>query len=622
MNARTVTQGLLATLASVTEQAPSVDTPANRLRQAGRALGQELERRWRADEQSGVLLDQTGLVSLVDQIVQHLTPSAHLKAAHDRLTVTLPAEQPVTGSPGADVRLLAAILGSVAARHVGRAVTRLTLGLVDTETTWMLTIRLAPTNGLQVGEEEYRQPLGAAPSVVTAAPSAPVADTAAEPCHDVRLRVVGEMAVSVAHGLNNLLAAVAGQSAHLLHEPGPAPAERLRLIHQAALDGAELTRRLLQFSRGGASLPSGDLEPVDLNGVIRDAVELTRPRWHDQPAQRNTPIQLQIELGATPVVVGVASELREALVNLIVNAVDAMPHGGILTLQSASVDGQARITCQDTGRGIPSDVQARIFQPFFSTKGARGTGMGLAIVYGIAARHGGEVAVESEPGHGATFTLTLPAAEPDAFLGLPMVDEGRQPPATRSAADRCPGASANRPEDTEHQPASSTAPPHQRAPDTPAIQPASARGFRGDAGEAPPLSILVVDDDSAFRAIFTRRLGVDRHAVVAVGDAATALQRLDEAAWDLICIDKRLPERPGHALARTIRQRCPDSYIVLVSGYATGPNDPDLMTPDVDAVLPKPSRDVELLDVLRQVRARRRRPRTGQVPTTAEPPAE
>jgi CheY-like chemotaxis protein len=376
-----------------------------------------------------------------------------------------------------------------------------------------------------------------------------------------RLQQLGELAASVAHGLNNLLGAVAGQSSQLLaatdgdDDAIVVRAGGLRLIHQAALDGANLAQRLLRASRGEAQDGLADLELLDLGRVLVDAVELTRLHWQDEAQQRGITLELAVEVSQPLLIRGVAADLREIVVNVILNAVDAMPNGGQLTLRGDCQDGMVTVSCQDTGLGMTPDVLARIFEPFFTTKGTAGTGMGMAIVYGVVARHGGAVQVSSTVGGGSTVTLQLPAAR---------LTHGALLTPVRAA----PG------------------PPVDLGPDL------------------QDRAVLVVDDDPAFRAVFARRLALDARRVEVVGDARSALLLLESGRWDLVCIDEGLPDCSGRQLAAEIRGQGLAGAVILVSGAATGPDDPLLLTAGVDAVLPQPCSDRELARAVRTASAR------------------
>src|SRR4029453_5563923 len=161
-------------------------------------------------------------------------------------------------------------------------------------------------------------------------------------------------------------------------------------------------------------------QTVEVNQAIRDAVEMTRARWQDESQSRGVPIRLTLDVAVVPSVDGQPSELREVLTNLILNAVDALPRGGDIRIATRERAGRVEVIVTDTGVGMSDSVRRRIFEPFFSTKGPRGTGLGLAMVFGIVSRHGGEILVDTAGGAGAAFTIRLPvgcsAPEPAARM--------------------------------------------------------------------------------------------------------------------------------------------------------------------------------------------------------------
>jgi signal transduction histidine kinase len=161
--------------------------------------------------------------------------------------------------------------------------------------------------------------------------------------------------------------------------------------------------------------PQLQLTPVQLNPLVQQVIELTRARWSDMPQQRGTVIELHTELAAElPATLGVESEVREALINLVFNAVDAMPAGGLLTIATRREGDVGVLSVSDTGMGMDAATQRRIFDPFFTTKQVgQGTGLGLSIAYGIIKEHGGTISVVSPPGEGATFYIHLPLALTD-----------------------------------------------------------------------------------------------------------------------------------------------------------------------------------------------------------------
>jgi len=229
-----------------------------------------------------------------------------------------------------------------------------------------------------------------------------------------RLSVVGTMASGIAHDFNNALTLIMGSGEILLSD-----AERERLTKEnaipllndiltAARDASTLVRELRKFSR---SDETGEVhQPVDLNAVLEQSVSLTKPKWDTQASQAGCRIQVVSDLQKIPVILGDAARLRDAVTNLIFNAVDAMPKGGTLTLRTRAEGKCVLLEVSDTGSGMPEEVRRRCFEPFFTTKGQNGTGLGLAMVHGIAQHHLGTIDIASVPGKGTTFALRLPVS--------------------------------------------------------------------------------------------------------------------------------------------------------------------------------------------------------------------
>jgi signal transduction histidine kinase len=227
-----------------------------------------------------------------------------------------------------------------------------------------------------------------------------------------RLRAFGEMAGGVVHDFNNALLSIIGYSDLLLTEPDIL-ADRnialgyLKTMNTAGRDAAQVVSRLRNFYR---SRESEDIfAPVDLNEVIEQSVSLTQPKWKTQALASGHKIEVALDLGKVPPVSGNPAELREALTNLIFNAVDAMPTGGTVTLRSRAEDKAVLSEISDTGTGMSDDVRTRCLEPFFSTKGDKGTGLGLSMVFGIIKRHNGTLDIESAVGRGSTFRIRIPA---------------------------------------------------------------------------------------------------------------------------------------------------------------------------------------------------------------------
>jgi signal transduction histidine kinase len=204
----------------------------------------------------------------------------------------------------------------------------------------------------------------------------------------------------------------------------------LEIIQRAVDDVAQTVARMGEFYRQRE--PQAALVPVNLNKLVRQVVDLTRARWSDMALQRGAAIEMRLELAHDLAAVAVAeNEIRDALVNLVFNAVDAMPRGGILTLrtrQSSPADSSVVLEVIDNGIGMDEEIRRRCLEPFFTTKGTRGTGLGLAMVYGVAQRHGAILELESEPGRGTLVRLFSTPRRPGrpsaaAVTGAGDVDE-------------------------------------------------------------------------------------------------------------------------------------------------------------------------------------------------------
>jgi GAF domain-containing protein/CheY-like chemotaxis protein len=370
-----------------------------------------------------------------------------------------------------------------------------------------------------------------------------------------KLRALGEMASGVAHDFNNLLASVLGRAQLLLRRvQEPQLRQWLQVIERAALDGAQTVKRLQEFTRIRRDQP---LVPLDVNQVVRDALEITQARWKEEPTSRGIALEVRTELADVPAVVGDAAELREAMTNLILNAVDAMPHGGTLTLTTALVDDRIELAVADTGVGMEPEVRDRIFDPFFTTKGPQGTGLGLSMTYGIVSRHGGSIAVDTAPGHGSTFRLSFPRGSDVRPAVAPAVVDA-----------------------------------------LPAVR---------------PLKCLVVDDEPPVRAVLGDILESAGHTVVALGDGAEAIARFSAEPFDLVVTDLAMPRVSGWQVARAVKQIAPQVPVFLVTGFGVELSAEERRAHGVDLVLVKPLQIQEILDAVAEVaRARAPHPLHGE----------
>jgi signal transduction histidine kinase len=245
------------------------------------------------------------------------------------------------------------------------------------------------------------------------------------------LRAMGQLATGIAHHLNNLFAVILGRTELLLGgTESPGVRRSLEVVQRAARDGAEIARRVQRFSR---LQPMTASTPVDLNELVQEAVELTRSRLGEEVPLDERFVGFVVEPGTVPMVPADPTQLREALMNVLQNATEAMPYGGNITVRTWTGDERVYCAISDTGIGMADDVRRRALEPFFTTKGPKATGLGLSIAYGALQRSGGTLAIESAQGTGTTITLGLlpidssstaaqPASAPDRSLRLLVVD--------------------------------------------------------------------------------------------------------------------------------------------------------------------------------------------------------
>ena len=343
-----------------------------------------------------------------------------------------------------------------------------------------------------------------------------------------RLRALGEMAGGVAHDFNNVLAIVVGRAEVLLNETEDAELQRqLNVIIKVALDAAQTVKRIQEFTRMRRARP---FQPVDLATIISEVVEVTRSRWKDDAQARGLQYEVVAELRPTPIVAGDPAELREALTNIVFNALDAMPEGGRVTL-STDVEG-THVLCRvsDTGIGMAEDVRQRIFDPFFTTKGERGTGLGLSVVYGIVTRHNAELDVQSQLGQGTTFIIKFPPP------GETVVEPVARPVGKSSRKGR----------------------------------------------------ILVIDDEREVGDVLKDALTRDGHQVVYCTDGESGIACVEKEAFDLVITDLGMPGISGWEVARIVKQVRPGTPVAMVTGWGDRIDPVDAEGRGVDYVVAKP----------------------------------
>jgi len=366
-----------------------------------------------------------------------------------------------------------------------------------------------------------------------------------------RLRALGQMASGVAHDINNAVAPIALYTDSLLeHEAGLSERARgyLSIIRRSIADVGETVKGMRDFYRPQDR--DAALTRIDLNPVVTQVIELTRSRWRDQPQQRGIAIAMRTELQQPlAIILGQESEIRDALTNLIFNGVDAMPDGGTLTVRTRSSAETVQLEVADSGVGMDEETRRRCLEPFFTTKGERGTGLGLAMVYGMVRRHSAELEIDSTLHRGTTMRITFAAA-------------------------------------------------HAAAAAEPQVVPAEA---------APrPLSILIVDDDPLVLESLGVTLGSDGHTVTAADggqagvDAFSAAHRRG-AKFDVVITDLGMPHIDGRRVAAAIKAIAPATPVILLTGWGQRLVDDGDIPAHVDHVLNKPPKLRDLRAALSHV---------------------
>lgn len=372
-----------------------------------------------------------------------------------------------------------------------------------------------------------------------------------------RLRALGQMASGIAHDINNAISPVALYTESLLEtETNLSPQGRhyLEVIERAIDDVAATVARMREFYRQRE--PQLALAPIDANLVVQQVLDLTRARWSDMPQQRGIVIALRTELAdALPMLPGSVGEIREALTNLVFNAVDAMPDGGTLSVRTSCTGAagearQVRIEVGDTGIGMDENTRRRCLEPFFTTKGERGTGLGLAMVYGMMERHGASIDIVTAPGQGTAVRLDFPAC---------AAGEGELAP---DAAHAVP----------------------------------------------PRLRILVVDDDPMVLKSLRDILEIDGHDVVSADGGQAGIDCF-QAAYEqheqfaVVITDLGMPHVDGRKVASAVRQCSPATPIIMLTGWGQRLAADSDYPEHVDCVLGKPPRLKELRRALNAVMA-------------------
>ncbi len=325
------------------------------------------------------------------------------------------------------------------------------------------------------------------------------------------LRAMGQLSSGMAHHLNNLFAVILGRVELLMGKVQEQSVRRsLEIIQRTAQDGAEVVRRVQRFSR---VQPVSDAVAVDLNQLVHEVVELTRPRWQDEAQLRGSRIEVAVETGTVGAAAGEPAPLREVLMNLLLNAADSITQAGKVTLRTWTRDDRVYCSVSDTGSGMPEEVRRRALEPFFTTKGPKATGLGLSVAYGTVQRYGGTLTVESTEGQGTSVEVSLPTASTTASFAKTSTGARNEP--------------------------------------------------------VVPLRILVIDDELQVRATLAEMLEEQGHSVTQAPGGREGLSYLgsNPELVDVVISDLGMPDMNGWDVAKGIQGRWPQLPVGLITGW-------------------------------------------------------
>jgi signal transduction histidine kinase len=356
-----------------------------------------------------------------------------------------------------------------------------------------------------------------------------------------RLRALGMMASGIAHDFNNALTMVLGYAELMAPYVRASAPERQRQnfenLMTSAQDAVHVVGRLREFYR--PSMQDEVRVPVDVNLMVDQTLTLTAPRWRDTCRSLGVYNEVEADLQPIPTLLSTASEVREILTNLIFNAVDAMPSGGKIRVSTREVSGRIELQVEDSGVGMSEEEKARCLEPFYTTKGEGGTGLGLAVVFGFVQRHGGSISIRSALSEGTCVTLLLPGSK----LALEPVGADPEP---------LPGR----------------------------------------------LRILVVDDQETIGELVAEMIRAEGHLAESVVDGRKAIEVLGTGTWDVVISDQSMPAMSGTELAEEIRARGWRVPFLLLTGFGEEMKAQGGSPPGVDLIVSKPLTRMGLREAL------------------------
>jgi len=363
-----------------------------------------------------------------------------------------------------------------------------------------------------------------------------------------KLRALGEMAGGVAHDFNNLLGAILGRAQLLLlSTPDEKTKKGLKIIEKVALDGAETVRRIQEFTRLRAD---ENFVKLDINEILRESLEITEHKWKDEAQKKGVLIQVETFLSKDPpLVAGNPSELREVFVNMILNAIDAMPRGGTFSLSTKPKEDHILALVTDTGSGMSEEVRRKVFDPFFSTKGTKGTGLGMSLAYGIILRHNGKILIESQEGKGSTFTVKLP---------MYKIDDKKR-------------IQDKKPEETWTE------------------------------------NIMIINDEPAILELLCDILNSKGHRAAAVNNSLKGLELFEKEDFGIVFTDLSMLERDGWEVTNKLKSLNPEVVIITIAEVGAQVDREKLKANSVDLLMTKPFEVKRLFEVLYQAKRIKRK---------------
>ncbi len=372
-----------------------------------------------------------------------------------------------------------------------------------------------------------------------------------------RLKALGEMASGVAHDFNNILAGILGKTQVMLNQLEKEGGldlqtwkQNLKTLEKQAVLGAQTVKRIQDFTR---IRTDKKFTQVDLNQVVTNSIEITKPVWKDEGEAKGIKIDIRFHPGEISFVDGIDSELTEVVVNILSNAFDAMPGGGVIEVSSRDLMDEGspvvELTVTDTGVGMSSEVLQKVFDPFFSTKGPKGIGLGMSVAYGVVTRHHGRIQLHSELGKGTTCAIRFPVSKQAEISGL----------------------------------AGRTLPKEERA------------------------RILVIDDEDVIREFMQEMLASSDFEADVASTGSEGIALFEKNSYNLVFSDLGLPGMSGWEVAKTLKQKKPDVPIILLSGWGIQLDDVRVMQSGVDLVLSKPCQMNEILGAVDEILKRPKR---------------